>query len=75
MSQLGQKATSAGRFGMSAPPPIADIAGLHAQVRFVPISDGSSCSKLPAYSITSLARSVTAVDNRSPYDLALTPGL
>jgi hypothetical protein len=36
MSAWGQTQTSAGRFGMSGLPPIADIVRLHAQVRFVP---------------------------------------
>jgi hypothetical protein len=33
---VGQTQTSADRFGMSVPPPIADFIRLHAQVRFVP---------------------------------------
>lgn len=41
-SELGQKATSARRRGMSAPLPIADNAGLHVQVRSVPDSDIAS---------------------------------
>lgn len=39
MTASGQKATSTRRHGLSAPPPIADIAPLHAQVRFVPDSE------------------------------------
>jgi hypothetical protein len=36
MSESGQTETSAGRFGMSGLPPIADIVRLRAQVRSVP---------------------------------------
>ena len=36
MSVAGQTQTSAGWFGMSGLPPIADIVRLHAQVRSVP---------------------------------------
>ena len=39
MSHMGQTRTRASRFGTSVPPPIADIARLHAQVRFVPTAD------------------------------------
>ncbi len=55
MSQMGQTETSAGRFGMSGLPPIADIVRLHAQVRSVPIllqksaaADGRSAISLRA---------------------------
>src|ERR1017187_9601761 len=41
----GQTQTSAGRFGMSGLPPIADIVRLHAQVRSVPCVDGSELAR------------------------------
>ena len=39
MSALGQKQTCAVQKGMSALPPIADMCGALAHVRFVPIAD------------------------------------
>ena len=39
MSALGQKQTCAAQKGMSALPPIADMCGAQAYVRFVPIAD------------------------------------
>jgi hypothetical protein len=45
MSQMGQTRTSADRFGMSVPPPIADIAGLHAQVRLVPKAEVANTNR------------------------------
>ena len=39
MSALGQKQTFAMQNGMSALPPIADMCGAPAHVRFVPIAD------------------------------------
>src|ERR1700688_2137495 len=51
----GQTETSAGRFGMSGLPPIADIVRLRAQVRSVPCVDGSGLAR-PFFTFCSIGR-------------------
>ena len=66
MSALGQKQTFAVQYAMSALPPIADMCGALADVRFVPIAD---IGRL--YSITSFARSRNASGIVKPSALAV----
>ena len=65
MSDLGHKRTFRSFRPMSALPPKADIRQRNCDVRFVPKSRHSHCSKQPRYSITSSARGRNGDTERS----------